>query len=494
MTPNRFRPVTVAAALLIAGFVAGIYWQAAGTGDRLPHTRGVGGHADVRDSATQLWTCGMHPQVIQEEPGFCPICGMELTPLRADPGIAPAGERRILYWWDPMMDPPYISERPGKSPMGMELVPVYEDEVSAGAAVTIDPVVVQNMGVRVATVREGPLRATIRAVGFVEEAQPNQHDVNLRVSGWIERLYADTEGMHIQRGASLFELYSPELQVGVEELIAARRARAALRDGTDPGARSAAEALQDAARRKLLLWGLTEEQVERLKRLEHAPRTVPFFSPITGHLVEKEVVEGAAVTAGMRVLRIVDHRTLWLDAQVFERHLPFIKLGQEVTATVPALPGREFGGAIIFIHPHIDEMTRTALVRIELPNDELLLRPAMYATAEIRAELLVRALLVPREAVIDTGTRQIAFVPLEYGRFEPRRVKLGAAGDGGLVQVLEGLAPGERVVTSGQFLLDAESRLQEAIQKHLRERLMKPGAGPAAESGGALPAEVPHAH
>jgi Cu(I)/Ag(I) efflux system membrane fusion protein len=450
--------------LLVAGVLAGLaFGFLLGRSDHLPGAVTLRGGLPEpiagRKEVSRLWTCGMHPQVIQEEPGFCPICGMELTPLEIGAG-----------------------GKPGSA----------EPELTA---VTIDPVVVQNMGVRVATVSEGPLRATIRAAGFVVEAEPNQHDVNLRVSGWIERLHADTEGMHIERGDPLFDLYSPELQVGVEELIAARRTAAALPGDGDPLARGAGETLVAAARRKLSLWGLGEAEIDRLARLERAPRAVTFSSPIGGHVVEKIVVEGAAVSAGTRVLRIVDHRTLWLDVQVFERHLPFVRLGQEVTAAVQSLLGREFQGEIIFIHPHVEEMTRTTLARIALPNDDLLLRPGMYATAKIEAELTPRALLVPREAVIDTGTRQVAFVPLEHGRFEPRTLKLGAAGDGGLVQVLEGLAPGERVVTSGQFLLDAESRLQEAIQKHLRERLLAPDAGEPSQAGsGVPPAEVPHAH
>lgn len=174
----------------------------------------------------QLYTCGMHPQVIRDEPGVCPICGMELTPLHKDanPAAKASGEREILYWWDPMMSPPYIADRPGKSPMGMDLVPVYADEASAGAEIVIDPTIVQNMGVRVATAEEGRLARTIRAAGYLAEAEPNRHDVNLRVSGWIERLYADVEGMHVHAGDPLFDLYSPDLQVAIEELIAARRA------------------------------------------------------------------------------------------------------------------------------------------------------------------------------------------------------------------------------------------------------------------------------
>jgi RND family efflux transporter MFP subunit len=337
-------------------------------------------------------------------------------------------------------------------------------------------VVVQNIGVRVAAVEEGPLHATIRAVGYLEEAQPNQHDVNLRVSGWIQHLYADTEGMHVHAGAPLFDLYSPELQVAVEELIAARRAS----DRAVSSAVGASSGIYAAAVRKLTLLGVRDAQIQRLAQREQAPPALTFTSPISGHLVEKMIVDGSAVKAGDRILRIVDHSTLWLDAQVYEQHLAAVRLGQTVTASVAAMPGERVTGEIIFIHPHVDAMTRAAMVRVALANPSLALRPNMYATVEIAAEVAPRAVLVPREAVIDSGTRQIAFVALDAGHFEPRRLTLGAEGDG-MVEVRAGLAPGERVVTSGQVLLDAESRVQEAIQKHLRERPLISGApAPAA--------------
>jgi Cu(I)/Ag(I) efflux system membrane fusion protein/cobalt-zinc-cadmium efflux system membrane fusion protein len=440
----------------------------------------------------------MHPQILQDHPGDCPICGMDLTPVagsgQASPGGgadgAPGGERKIAYWWDPMMNPPFIADGPGKSPMGMDLVPVYEEEVRTGPAVTIDPVVVQNMGVRTAEVVRGALKREIRAVGWVEEPQPNAMDVNLRVSGWIQALHADTEGMHIDQGDPLFELYSPDVQVAVAELASARRGLAMLGEGAPQGVRAAAEGLFEAARTKLRLWGLDEEEVARLAELDAPPPSVVFRSPLAGDLTEKMVVAGAAVEAGMRVMRIVDRSTMWIDAQVYEEQLPFVRLGQPVTATVDAVPGSGFEGEVVFIHPRLDPMTRTALVRVQVPNPERLLRQGQFATVLIGSTLMEDTVLVPREAVIDSGLRQLAFLAREGGRFEPRSVRLGASGDGGLVQVLSGLAPGDVVVTSGQFLIDSESRLREAIQKYLDERLLappaeaKPGGEHAGHAGG----------
>jgi multidrug efflux pump subunit AcrA (membrane-fusion protein) len=365
----------------------------------------------------QLWTCGMHPQVIRDEPGLCPICHMKLTPLETD-GATVTGPLRI------------------------------------------DPVIVQNMGIRVAEARTGTIARTVRAAGYLTEAEPNVHDVNLRVSGWIETLHADTAGMHVVEGEPLFELYSPELQVAVEELIASRKG-----DGGEA-------VVAQAARRKLERFGLRAADVDRLARLDRAPRTVTFTSPVSGHVTEKLVVAGAAVKAGDRVLRIVDHSTLWLDAQVHPEDLAAVEMAGAVQAVVDGVPGSPIEGRVAFIHPHLDPATRTATVRAHIPNPTFALRPGMYATVTIASVAVADALVVPREAVIDTGTRRLLFVALDGGRFEPREVTTGAAGDDGLVQIVDGLGVGERVVTSGQFLLDAESRMREAIQKHLSDRLL----------------------
>jgi RND family efflux transporter MFP subunit len=470
----------------IAGVVAGVLWH-----DPLLRLVGRVGSKDApADSggaqAKQLWTCGMHPQVIREEPGLCPICEMELTPVQSSGavGAADSDERKVKYWWDPMMNPPYISQEPGKSPMGMDLIPVYKDEIMAGPSVTIDPVVIQNMGVRIAPVVEGPVRISIRATGYLKEPEPNHLDINLRIAGWIQKLYANVDGMRIQKGDPLFDLYSPALQVAMQELIAANRSMQATgKAATAPS--DVMRAAYDAARRKLELAGVDPAQIAEIEKAERVPDVVTFRSPMAGHVTEKMVYEGAAVEAGQLVLRLADNSNMWIDLRIFEQQLSYVKIGQKVKATVEAMPGKEFDGEIIFIHPHLDEMTRTALVRIAIPNPELQLRQEMYATVRIEAEVAERAILVPREAVIDTGERQVALVAASGATFEPRRVTIGASANDGMIQILSGLAPGETVVTSGQFLLDSESRMKEAIQKHLSANLLQPSAP------GAVPATAP---
>lgn len=390
-------------------------------------------------SGKQLYTCGMHPQVIRDEPGTCPICGMQLTPL------TPEG---------PLLKP-------------------------AEGTVVIDPAIVQNMGVRTAVVAEGVLHRRVRAVATLEEPEPDHRDITLRVSGWIEKLYANVEGMHVDAGDPLFDLYSPELQVAIGELIAARRALPA-----QAAAHGAAALVDEAARQKLALLGLDRGEIDRLARLEQPPATVTFRSPISAHITERAVYQGDAVQAGERVLRLADRRRLWIEARVFEQDLPMVAIGNRAVATLPALPGQPIEGTINFLHPHVDPVTRTALARMEVDNPGMRLRQNMYATVEIDATPPPPAVLAPRQAVIDTGTETVVFLVLPAGHFEPRRVTLGASGDDGMVEIVAGLAPGDEVVTSGQFLIDAESNFRMALQRFLT----------TPPAGDQKPAEVPHVH
>lgn len=427
VSPRRSWGAGALAIGLVLGFVVGARWHGA-----LPQwlTGEADPSAEPQVAVAQLWTCGMHPQVIQDHPGQCPICHMALTPL--EPGAA-AG--------------------------------TIENQGPDASAITIDPTVVQNMGVKTAAVARGPIVRHIRAVGTIVEAEPNVHEVNLLVSGRVRRLYADTTGMRVAKHAPLFDLYSPELQAPIEEAIRLRRSAPA----GDVDA-SAGRSLYAASLRRLELFGFTSAQAQRLSKLDRAPRTVTFTSPADGVVTDKAIVEGAAIMAGTAALRIVDLRELWIEANVFEQDLAAIERGQPITASVPAFPGESFAGEVDFVAPYLDPESRTARVRLRVDNASERLRPGMYATVELDAELAPDALLVAREAVIDTGKRKLAFVALGHGRFAPREIELGVADGEGHVQVLAGLKLGEEVVTSGQFLLDSESRIREAVQKFVRER------------------------
>lgn len=392
--------------------------------------RAPGASAPANASATALWTCSMHPQVLQPEAGVCPICRMALTPVGASRG---------------------------------------------SGALAIDPVVVQSMGVRTERVRRDTLRHDVRATGRLVERDPDHRDVNLRVSGWIEELFANVDGQPVKKGDPLFSLSSPELNVAIGELVAAR-ARADAGSAGEAG--SLARSLYDAARARLVQLGLATEEIDELAQLDAAPATVTFRAPVDGHVTATTVYAGAAVTAGMRVLRIANNARLWLDARVPARDVGRVHADAVVTAEVDAWPGETFEGRVVFVHPHVDEATRTALVRAEIDNGARRLREGQWAVVTIASEAARDALVVSRDALIDTGRRQLVFVALGGGRFEPRDVRAGASGDDGRVEILSGLAEGEEVVASGQFLLDSESRLREAVRKRL-----EPGVQPATPSG-----------
>jgi len=427
----------------------------------------------------QLWHCGMHPQVIQDHPGNCPICHMPLTPMKStDSGDPPKDGKQL--WWDPMLGPSSISDHPGKSAMGMDMVP-YKGHTGGGSEVTIDPAVVQNMGVQTAAVTRGPLHKTIRAVGVFKLPEPGLHDISLKVGGWIDKLEADQEGMHVAKGEPLFALYSQELQVAEQELISAVQSQRSLGSEASPTLRKEAQNLIDSARRKLQLWDVDEQEIDAIAKADRPPRDVVFYSPATGHLEEKMIVQGSAVQPGMKLLRIADHTKMWLDSEIYEEQIPLVKMGQTVEAMLDAIPGKTFTGKVTFIYPHVEHMTRTLMVRATFDNPDFELKPGMYADANVITEPLPDALQVPQEAVIDTGTRQIVFLAEGGGRFSPRTVRMGIRGDDDRLQIVEGLAVGEMVVTSGQFLMDVESRTNEAIAKLT-------GGSPSAAPSAPMPA------
>ena len=391
-----------------------------------PLEGGMSSHAPatMKASPKQLWHCGMHPQVVQDHPGDCPICHMALTPFGA-----------------------------------------ATDDDRPTSGVSIDPRVVQNMGVRTAAATRGALTKTVRAVGVLKLPESGLHDISLKVGGWIDTLYANQEGMHINKGDVLFDLYSQELQVASQELISAIAAEKALPPDADEVVRKESRSLIESAKRKLRLWDVAEQDIDAIAKADRPPKDIPIRSPASGHLEDKTIVQGSAVQPMMKLMQVADHTKMWLEAQIYQDQIPLIKIGQEVRATIDGMPEQSWKGAITFIYPHVDHMTRTLAVRITLDNPDFALKPGMYATAEVMTQPMKDAVLVPREAVIDSGIRQIVFIDEGDGHFTPRQVRMGLSGDDGIVQIIEGVAADEKVVTSGQFLMDVESRTLEATQK-----------------------------
>ena len=373
-------------------------------------------------------------------------------------GKSAPGERKVKYYKSTMMLGE-IGQAPRKDSMGMDMVPVYEGEDDSGA-ISIDPVTTQNMGLRTALVSKGALRRNIRTVGVVDYNETALSEVTTKFKGWIEKLYVDSTGKQVHKGEPLFEIYSPDLYTAQNEyVLAATR-------GTG---------LKESALTKLKNWDVSAEQLAELEKSGQPKKTLSVSAPRDGVVVEKMAVEGQMVEAGMKLYRVADLSTLWVQSQVYEQDLGFIKLGQEAVVSLSYLPDRKFRGRVTYIYPTVDEKTRTAKVRMEFHNPGFFLKPGMFATVQIESELEAEAVLVPDMAVLRSGEKNTVFVALDGGKFEPRTVTIGARSENNAYQVLSGLKVGERVVTSGQFMLDSESQLREAIQK-----MLKPQAAPAA--------------
>jgi Cu(I)/Ag(I) efflux system membrane fusion protein/cobalt-zinc-cadmium efflux system membrane fusion protein len=357
------------------------------------------------------------------------------------------------------MDPTFVSDKPGKSPMGMDLVPVYEGQGGTASGITIDPTVVQNMGLRIAPVTRGPIFRHVRTIGTVDIAEDEVSVVNLRFSGWIERIYVDETGTKVNKGKVLFDIYSPELVSAQEEYLLALRA--AGRDSP----------LSKSARQRLAFFDLSSWHIEQIEKAKAPLRTIHIVAPQTGYILHKNVVQGARVQSGSDLYRIGNLAKIWVNADVYEFDAPWVELGQKATMELSFQKGATYEGSVSYIHPTLNPKTRTLTVRLEFDNPGLSLKPGMFATVQIEAQRKDGALVLPTEAIIHSGTRQLVFVAIDLGRYEMREITTGLVGDRHTTEILSGLSEGERVVTSGQFLLDSESQLQEAVQKLLATRL-----------------------
>jgi membrane fusion protein, copper/silver efflux system len=373
-------------------------------------------------------------------------------------------ERKILYWFDPMQPGTHF-DHPGKSPsMNMEMVPKYADEAppqggSSGSGTTVEltPQAVSAAGVATTPVKETALYRVVRAEGVLGTDETKLVHIAARVAGRLDRLDLDFTGESVRRGAPIYSIYSPDLVSSGREYALALENLARARAGGDAGYVESAESLAQAARERLALWGLDRDQIDRIAATRRPEVDLVVRSPISGTVLEKKVVQGQYVTEGQDLYLLADLSSLWLAAKVYEQELGGIKIGQLAVARFPAFPGHEIRGRIRFIDPVLDPATRTAGVRIELPNPGGQLKPGMFANAELRVDL-GRGLAIPKSAVLDTGVRQIVYVQVGPGRFAGREVRLGqVAGD--QVQVLQGLAAGEQVVTSANFLIDSQSQL-----------------------------------
>lgn len=449
-------------------------------------------------AAGQQYTCGMHPWVISDEPGDCPICGMKLTPVKAGTaGQVQAtgtsgsktsnGERKIKYWVAPM-DPTYIRNEPGKSPMGMDLVPVYEDEASSGSTISIDPVTAQNMGVRTAPVERRHLHRKIRTVGTIEYEEPKVTSVNAKVEGWIEKLYVDRTGQLVKKGQPLLELYSPKLVSAQQEYLLALRNKDALKDSAFTEISDGGQSLLEAARQRLRYWDISDRQIRRLEKTGQVRKTLTLYAPYGGIVTMKMAMPGQFVKAGQELFVVGDISRVWVYADIYEYELPWIEVGQEAEVMLPLVGEKSLKTKIDYIYPYVEPKTRTVKARMTFDNPGLELKPDMYVNVRVQGREVTDVLAVPNEALLRSGEKKTVFVALGDGKFEPRLVKTGVEGDDGFVEITSGLLDGETVVTSAQFLFDSESRLREAIQKMLEPKRVEP-APAATREGHEMPQE-----
>jgi len=386
--------------------------------------------------------------------------------------IDPKTGKKIKYWAAPM-DPTYIRDEPGKSPMGMDLVPVYEEEgeeKEPASTIRIDPVTMQNMGVRLARVVRKPLVKTIRTYGTITYDEKRIYTVNTKFNGWIEKLYVNFVGEKVRAGRPLFEIYSPELVTAQEEYLLAVKQFGSLHESPYPGVSDGARRLLEASRTRLKYWDLTDSQIEEIRKNGKVRKKLKIFSPASGVVIEKSAFEGNYVKAGEHQYVIADLSTVWVDVDIYEYELPWVYRGMAAEMDLAYIPGKRFKGRVLYIYPYLDSKTRTAKLRLEFKNPGLLLKPDMYANIYLGSALAKDTIVIPQEAVIDSGVRKVVFVSLGRGKFQPRDVELGAEGNNDEFQVLSGLREGEEVVVSAQFMLDSESRLREAIQKMLEIR------------------------
>jgi len=404
---------------------------------------------------------------------------------KTENGKPETNNRKVLYYRNPM-GLPDTSPVPKKDAMGMDYVPVFEGDAASGdGTVSISSDRVQKLGVKSEAAALRVLNMTLRAAGRVENDERRIYTIAPKFEGWVERLYVNSTGQTVTKGQPLFDVYSPELVSAQREYALARQGEAALTDGD---ARKSMKQLADAGLARLKNWDMGDAQA-----LKNGRRSLTFAAPVSGIVLEKKAVQGVRFMPGEMLYQIADLSSVWVVAEVAEQDIGQVKVGNQARVNIGAYPDKQFEGKIAFVYPTLNAATRTVQVRLELANREGMLKPGMFASVELAAGKGVEALTVPVSAVIDSGTRQIVLVRLTEGRFEPRNVKLGSRSDD-YVEVLDGIAEGEQVVTSANFLIDAESNLKAALGglgepvRQAQDRHKEHGGGTADAKAAAQPA------
>lgn len=400
---------------------AGDHQGHGGTPAQAPQ-KGHEGHTET-PAKKPMYQCPMHPTYTSDKPGQCPICGMNLVPIKE-------GGKNL-------------------------------STVQGRASFEADDMRRQLIGLRLGTAEKKAFSKEIRAVGRVEANERLLSSVNLKFAGWIERLHVSAVGDVVAKGQPLFEIYSPELLEAQRNYVLAAEASRSVKGTSGPDSASFAERNLQSARDRLLLWDLSEEQILGIEGRKEPERRIKILSKSQGVVTKRNVVAGGYIQPGLDLFEIADLSTVWIRVDVYEYELPYLKIGLAADVRLSSRPGEDLPGKIVYIYPTLNEQTRTAGVRLEVPNPDGKLKPGMYANVSLRAEL-GEQVVVDDQAVLDTGTRQIVFLDAGGGRLIPQEVQVGAR-SGGQAVIQKGLLGGERIVVSGNFLVDSESRLKAAL-------------------------------
>lgn len=438
--------------LLASAVALSLSLLACDSSEQMPNADGMKQDTAIEHAEKHLdpkYVCPMHPNIVQDKPGNCPICGMTLVEKEQEKLVAKK-EKEILYWVAPM-DPNFRQEGPGKSPMGMDLIPFYSEEGGDDSgAITISPAIVQNLGVRTAKAELGKLWKRVDSVGYVDFDENKISHVHLRTEGWIDKLVVKSEGARVKKGDLLFELYSPTLVNAQDEYIQALR--------------SNNKRLIAASYERLRALGIDTQQISKIKKTRKAEQLIKIRASQDGIISKLNAREGMFVKPRMEVMTLADLSTIWIQVEVFERQAEWVKQGKPAEITVSYLPGRSWEGSVEYVYPSLDPKTRTLRARLRFDNPDESLKPNMFTNVTIFGGASKEVVSIPAEALIRTGDSERVIVSLGEGRFAPREVVSGIE-SGDRIEIVKGLEGNEDIVTSSQFLLDSEASIKASLNR-----------------------------